>query len=37
MFDFKNYLGHGTKSHKAPVYTGAKQSFYEQSYRTVNE
>lgn len=26
-FLFKNYLGHGTKSHTAPVYTGAKQSF----------
>lgn len=22
-FLFKNYLGHGTKSHTAPVYTGA--------------
>ena len=36
-FLFKNYLGHGTKSHTAPVYTGAKQSCYEQSYRTVVE
>ena len=39
-FLFKNYLGHGTKSHTAPVYTGATisvmNSLTEQSlnYRT---